>query len=74
MTLAELKPLIEAFKFQHLFIDSIGKPDPSLTLKKFNQEFKHALHAKNGEIIGKEDSDVIVRFDLVREIFLQRGL
>jgi len=67
--------MIQAFKFNHLFVDQNGSDSPDLTLKKFKSEFKHALSSKRGELIsGADPSDVIVRFDLIRDIFLERGL
>ena len=67
--------MISAFKFNHLFVDSDGKDSPLLTLKKFRTEFRHVLSNKRGEIITDVDpSEIIVRFDLIREIFLERGL
>lgn len=67
--------MIKAFKFNHLFVDAAGNENSDLTLKKFRTEFKHTLSSKRGELISDEDpSDVIIRFDLIRDIFLERGL
>jgi hypothetical protein len=73
--LNELKPMLKAFKFNSLFTDSAGNQIDELTLKAFKSEFKHCLSSKTGELIKDTDpSDIIVRFDLIREIFLERGL
>ena len=76
LTLNELQPLMEAFKFSHLFVDQYGKPDTALTLKKLQTEFRFNLSKKRQELTApKIDGDeVIVRFDFVRDIFLERGL
>lgn len=75
MTLEELKELLKCFKFTHLFEDPYGYPDDRLTVDKFKREFKFCLSEKPGEIRKNEtDDEVIVRFDLMREIFLERGL
>jgi hypothetical protein len=75
MTLNELQPLMVAFKFSHLFVDKFGKPDTVLTLKKLQTEFRFNLSRKRHELTAKNDEDeVIVRFDFMRDIFLERGL
>jgi len=83
LTLDELKTLLYAFRFDHLFLDDIGKPDDVLTLEKFKAEFKFHLKFKPGEILmpppattdpSDIDRHVIIRFDLVRDLFLERGL
>lgn len=72
MTLDEFRQLLKALKFQYLFEDEIGKPDEVLTVKKLKKEFKFNLYDKKGEIL--EDEDTIIRFDFIRDIFLERGL
>ena len=75
LTLEELKDLLKSFKFTHLFEDPYGHPDDRLTLDKFKREFKFCLSEKQGELKKVEDdSEMIIRFDLMREIFLERGL
>ena len=75
LTLEELKNVLKCLKFTHLFEDPYGYPDDRLTFHKFKREFKFCLSDKVGEFKKVEDeSSVIVRFDLIREIFLERGL
>lgn len=83
LTLEELKGLLYAFKFSHLFVDQYGKPDDVLTLQKLRREFKFNLSGKPGELLlpakdsaeaNDVDSHVIVRFDFLRDVFLERGL
>jgi len=67
--------MLKAFKFDSLFVDNAGNDIEDLTLKMFRGEFKHCLSSKRGELITDVDpSDFVVRFDLIREIFLERGL
>ena len=40
--------------------------------EKLKQEFKFNLRGKKGEILT--DEDTIIRFDFIRDIFLERGL
>ena len=69
---------MHGFKFTHLFVDEAGKSDPTLTLKKLHTEFKYNLStnaSKRYELLPKdEQNEVIVRFDFIRDIFLERGL
>jgi hypothetical protein len=47
-----------------------------LTLKKFQQEFKFNLASKRNELLSQnvEENEEIVRFDFIRDIFLEKGL
>jgi hypothetical protein len=72
LSLDEFRVLLKALKFQYLFEDNIGRPDEILTAKKLRKEFKFNLAGKIGELI--HDDETIIRFDFVRDIFLERGL
>ena len=72
LSLDEFRVLLKALKFQYLFEDEIGQPDEVLNLKKLKNEFKFNLKDKFGELI--HDEDTIIRFDFIRDIFLERGL
>ena len=75
LNLRETKNLLQAFKFTHMFVDEFGKPDDTLTLAKFRKEFDFNLRSKRGELpLGVPEDEVIIRFDLIRDIFLERGL
>lgn len=83
LTLNEFKGLLYAFKFDYLFLDEHGKPDDVLTLAKLKREFKFNLRDKRGEFLLPEkdsseandvDQHIIVRFDFIRDVFLERGL
>jgi hypothetical protein len=43
-------------------------------LAKLKQEFKFNLKSKNGELLEIDGNETIIRFDLMRDIFLERGL
>ena len=65
-TLSELHPLLKAFRFD--FGDN-------LTLPKFRSEFKFLLQQNPGEVrADSSEEEVVIRFDLVRQMFLERGL
>jgi hypothetical protein len=83
LTLEEFKGLLYAFRFEHMFLDQYGKPDDVLTLQKLRKEFKFNLSNKNGEFLlppkdsvaaNEIDKHIIVRFDFIRDVFLERGL
>ena len=74
LSLQEAVPLLKAFKFTHLFEDQWGKADDNLTLTKLKQEFKFNLKGKPGELLEIDGGEAIIRFDLMRDIFLERGL
>ena len=76
MTLKEAGVLLRAFKFDQLFLNEKGHlVQEDLTLKRLKEEFKFTLSQRSAELIQTEDpNDTIIRFDLVREIFLERGL
>lgn len=75
LTLDEFRQLLHALKFQYLFVDEYGKPDEVLTTKKLKQEFKFNLSYKPNEFRADvEDEDRVIRFDFIRDIFLERGL
>jgi len=57
-----------------MFEDNFGKADDNLTLSKLKQEFKFNLKSKPGELVELDGRETIIRFDLVRDIFLERGL
>lgn len=58
-----------------MFVDEFGKPDDVLTLTKFREEFDFNLSRKRGELpLGVPEDEVVIRFDLIRDIFLERGL
>jgi len=58
-----------------LFVDEYGKPDEVLTVKKLKQEFAFNLIHKRNEILKMQDEqETIIRFDFIRDIFLERGL
>lgn len=63
-TLKEVTPLLQAFRF-----DTSG-----LSLSSFKKEFRFLLSYNHGEIQGTSEDDVVIRFDLIRQIFLERGL
>lgn len=66
-TFKELIPLLEAFRFD--------TQEGKLTLSAFKKEFKFLLIQNLGEIrMDTPEEDVVIRFDLVRQIFLERGL
>lgn len=61
----ELKPLLEAFRFE---IEPFN-------LSSFKKEFKFLLGNNPGEVRAEHtEDDLIIRFDLVRQLFLERGL
>jgi len=63
----EVIPLLTAFRF-----DTHGG---KLSLAEFKKEFKFLLLQNTGEIkMDTAEEDVVIRFDLVRQIFLERGL
>ena len=63
--LNELAPLLQAFRFDI-------SPLNGKTLRK---EFRFALVHKVGEIRNETpDEEIVIRFDLMRQIFLERGL
>jgi hypothetical protein len=63
----ELIPLLHAFRFD--------THDGKLSLAAFKKEFKFLLLQNTGELkMDTQEEDVVVRFDLVRQIFLERGL
>ena len=83
LTLEEFKGMLYAFRFDHLFFDQYGKPDDVLTMKKLKKEFKFNLQGKLGEILlpaqgtveaNEKDKHAFVRFDFIRDVFLERGL
>lgn len=83
LTLEEFKGLLYAFKFDHLFLDQYGKPDDVLTLQKLKREFRFNLSGKPGELLlppedsaeaNDVDKHIIIRFDFIRDVFLERGL
>ena len=74
LSLQEAVPLLKAFKFSHLFEDQWGKADDNLTLTKLKQEFKFNLKGKQGELLEIDGGEPIIRFDFMRDIFLERGL
>jgi hypothetical protein len=43
-------------------------------LAKLKQEFKFNLKSKPGELLEIDGNETIIRFDLMRDIFLERGL
>ena len=59
-----------------MFLDEFDKPDDELTINKMKQEFKFNLQKKRGELIDVHDDgqESIIRFDFIRDIFLERGL
>lgn len=64
-TLREVKPLLEALRFE---IEPYN-------LASFKKEFQFTLLPRRGEIRGDaNEEDVVIRFDLIRQIFLDRGL
>jgi hypothetical protein len=71
MTMDEATKLFRAFKFDELFEDNSGNAQ-ELSVKKLKQEFKFLLQDKRGELL--DDDNEVIRFDLVREMFLERGL
>ena len=73
MTLAEVGKLLHTFKFDHLVTDEKGTSTP-LTLQAFEKEFEFNLRDKQKELLHLKENDSIIRFDLVRDIFLERGL
>lgn len=66
--------MLKALRFSHMFEDQWGKEDDNLTLSKLKQEFKFNLKAKPGELLELDGRESIIRFDLIRDIFLERGL
>ena len=62
LSLQESKPLFTSFKFPGEITDSLAA---------FRTEFKFQLSSKKREILEEEP---IVRFDFVRDTFLERGL
>ena len=75
LSLQEAVPLLKALKFTHMFEDQWGKPDDNLSVNKLKQEFKFNLKSKPGELYEFDGRDeAIIRFDLIRDIFLERGL
>jgi len=63
----ELTPLMKAFKFEQLF-----RTGP-LSVGKLRQEFEFNLADNPYELREDVDEDV-VRFNFIRDIFLERGL
>ena len=72
LTLEEFGHLLRALKFNHLFHDIQGHETEPLTVQKLKKEFEFNLRSKRGEIKGREN--IVIRFDLIRDIFLERGL
>jgi|DEB0MinimDraft_12_1074336.scaffolds.fasta_scaffold44039_2 hypothetical protein len=73
MSMQEASKLFKAFKFDDLFLDNSGHDESNLlTAKKLKTEFKFLLQDKRGELL--EGDDEMIRFDFVREVFLERGL
>jgi len=64
---------LKTFKFNWMFTDHTGKMVESLTVQKLKQEFKFNLTDKKNELI-EDGNDSIIRFDFMRDIFLERGL
>lgn len=62
MSFEDSKELMHAFRFHRME-----------TQADFRQEFKSLL-AKNPKELLKDEDDFIMRFDLARQIFLERGL
>lgn len=59
----ETLPLLEAFRFE---VDGLAA---------FRREFFFLMKQNPGEIrMELAEEDVVIRFDLVRQIFLERGL
>ena len=72
MTLEEVGHLLRTLKFDQLFVNEKGHlVMENLTMAKFKREFEFNLQSKLGELRNGED---MIRFDLVRDIFLERGL
>jgi len=71
LTLAEARPLMVALKFTNMLKNHQGHAVKPLTVKGLNQEFSFNLKHKQGEISNKH---AIIRFDFIRDIFLERGL
>lgn len=66
-TIKELVPLLEAFRFD--------TKDGSFNVADFRKEFRFLLQQNPGEVRhDAPEEDVIIRFDLVRQLFLERGL
>ena len=64
-TLREVKPLLEALRFEI---------EP-LNVANFKKEFQFTLGPRRGELIkDAAEEDVVIRFDFIRQIFLDRGL
>lgn len=62
-TMKETLPLLEAFRFE---VDG---------LSSFRREFNFLMKQNPGEVrMETAEEDVVIRFDLVRQIFLERGL
>ena len=77
MNLKEAGQLFRTLKFNSLFLNDNGKlDDDELTLKKLKNEFSFNLRNKPNELIkaGTDTEDTLIRFDFVRDIFLERGL
>lgn len=65
-TLKELLPLLEAFRFDIT---------PGYNLSNFKKEFRFLLQQNPGEIRQEHtEDDIVIRFDMVRQMFLERGL
>jgi len=63
LSMKEILPLLEAFRFE---IDG---------LSSFRREFNFLMKQNPGEVrMETAEEDVVIRFDLVRQIFLERGL
>ena len=59
-------PLLEAFRFE---------TDPISSVAGFRREFRFLLNQNPGEIRSDStEDDIVIRFDLVRQLFLERGL
>lgn len=71
----EAVPLFLALKFNNMLRDHYHKPEEFLTIAKLSEEFDFNLRQKRGEFIEIEGTeDTIIRFDFMRDIFLERGL
>lgn len=73
MNLQEAERIFKALKFDQLFEDERGLQTEPLTIQKLKNEFKFNLQNKQGELID-DFGDTVIRFDFMRELFLERGL
>lgn len=76
LNVREASKLLHTLKFDQVMVDERGiVTADNMTLKSFKKEFNFNLEQKKGELIKLEnEEDTIIRFDLVRDIFLERGL